>query len=138
MTKIRVEEVIPQGEYIKRLIDQQGVNNLFATQVTYLDDKTVIKLDELETKDSVSFTHDGDEFIIQKDIYISEEIKLENVLVKLYDKLDLTSIEKVKHYTDVSISDLLKKVHEKIVIKEIHYLDERLKTHLIWKDGEMV
>lgn len=51
MTKIKVEEVISQGEYHKRLIDEQGVDNLFAEQITYLDDRTVMKLVNLDTKD---------------------------------------------------------------------------------------
>ena len=50
MTKIKIEEVISQGEYIKRLIDEQGVNNLFAEQITYLDDRAVMKLVNLDTK----------------------------------------------------------------------------------------
>ena len=134
MTKIKVEEVISQGEYIKRLIDQQGVNNLFAEQITYLDDRAVMKLANLETKDKISFTHDGDEFIIQNEIKIDENTILENIIVKYFKPYSSTTL--IKHYSDTSISHIIDSVFT--AVKEIHYLDERLQTHLIWKDGEMV
>ena len=133
MTKIKVEEVIPQGEYIKRLIDEQGVDNLFAEQITYLDDRTVMKLVNLDTKDKISYTNDGRHFILQNEIEIDEDTILKNIIVKFVDPYSLTTF--IKHYNNISISHI---VNNTIGPKEIHYLDERLQTHLIWKDGEMV
>lgn len=138
MTKIRVEEVIPQGEYIKRLIDEQGVDNLFVEQLTYLDDTTIMKLANLETKDDISFTNDGDKFIVQNEVEIDENVELRNILIKNYNKSDLVPFEKVDHYVDISISELLKRIDRNIVINEIYLLDRNFNTHLIWKDGEMV
>lgn len=133
MTKIKVEEVISQGEYIKRLIDEQGVDNLFAEQMTYLNDKTVIKLVDLDTKDKISYTNDGRHFVLQNEIEIDEDTILKNIIVKFVDPYSLTTL--IKHYNNISISHI---ANNTIGPKEIHYLDERLKTHLIWKDGEMV
>lgn len=133
MTKIKVEEVIPQGEYIKRLIDEQGVDNLFAEQITYLDDRTVMKLVNLDTKDKISYTNDGRHFILQNEIEIDEDTILKNIIVKFVDPYSLITF--IKHYNNISISHI---VNNTIGPKEIHYLDERLQTHLIWKDGEMV
>lgn len=137
MMKIKVEEVISQGEYIKRLIDQQGVNNLFAEQITYLDDRAVMKLANLETKDKISFTHDGDEFIIQKEIEIDEDTEFSNILVKAV-MLCEEPFERVIHFLYTSVSELLKNVRSNVSVKEIYCLDENFKTHLLWKDGEMV
>lgn len=133
MTKIKVEEIIPQGEYIKRLIDEQGVDNLFAEQITYLDDRTVMKLVNLDTKDKIDYTNDGKHFVLQSEIEIDEDTKLKNIIVKFVDSYSLTTF--IKHYNNISISHI---VNNTIGPKEIHYLDERLQTHLIWKDGEMV
>ena len=133
MTKIKVEEIIPQGEYIKRLIDEQGVDNLFAEQITYLDDRTVMKLVNLDTKDKIDYTNDGKHFVLQSEIEIDEDTKLKNIIVKFVDPYSLTTF--IKHYNNISISHI---VNNTIGPKEIHYLDERLQTHLIWKDGEMV
>lgn len=133
MTKIKVEEIIPQGEYIKRLIDEQGVDNLFAEQITYLDDRTVMKLVNLDTKDKIDYTNDGKHFVLQSEIEIDEDTKLKNIIVKFVDPYSLTTF--IKHYNNISISHI---VNNTIRPKEIHYLDERLQTHLIWKDGEMV
>ena len=133
MTKIKVEEVVSQGEYIKRLIGQQGVDNLFIEQITYLDDRAVMKLSNLETKDKIFFTNDGQNFVIQDEIEIDEDTILKNIIVKFVDPYSLTTF--IKHYSNISISHI---VNNTIGPKEIHYLDERLQTHLIWKDGEMV
>lgn len=133
MTKIKIEEVIPQGKYIKRLVDEQGVDNLFAEQLTYLDDRTVMKLVNLETKDKISYTNDGKHFVLQNEIEIDEDTTLKNIIVKFVDPYSLTTL--IKHYNNISISHI---VNNTIGPKEIHYLDERLQTHLIWKDGEMV
>ena len=133
MTKIKVEEVVPQGEYIKRLIDEQGVDNLFAEQITYLDDRTVMKLVNLDTKDKISYTNDGKHFVLQNEIEIDEDTTLKNIIVKFVDPYSLTTL--IKHYNNISISHI---VNNTIGPTEIHYLDERLKTHLIWEDGEMV
>ena len=133
MTKIKVEEIIPQGEYIKRLIDEQGVDNLFAEQITYLDDRTVMKLVNLDTKDKIDYTNDGKHFVLQSEIEIDEDTKLKNIIVKFVDPYSLTTF--IKHYNNISISHI---VNNTIGPKEIHYLDERLQTHLIWEYGEMV
>lgn len=133
MTKIKVEEVISQGEYLKRLIDEQGVDNLFAEQITYLDDRTVMKLVNLDTKDKIFYTNDGKHFVIQNEIEIDEDTTLKNIIVKFVDPYSLTTL--IKHYNNISISHI---VNNTIGPKEIHYLDERLQTHLIWEDGEMV
>ncbi|QLF86656.1 hypothetical protein BESEP2_00082 [Staphylococcus phage vB_SepS_BE02] len=133
MTKIKVEEIITHGEYIKRLIDEQGVDNLFAEQITYLDDISVMKLVNLETKDKISFTIDGRHFIIQDEIEIDEDTILKNIIVKFVEPFSFATL--IKHYSGVSISHI---VNNTIGPKEIHYLDERLQTHLIWEDGEMV
>ena len=133
MTKIKVEEVVPQGEYIKRLIDEQGVDNLFAEQITYLDDRTVMKLVDLDTKDKISYTNDGRHFVLQNEIEIDEDTILKNIIVKFVDPYSLTTL--IKHYNNISISHI---INNTIGPTEIHYLDERLKTHLIWEDGEMV
>ena len=134
MTKIKVEEVISQGEYIKRLIDEQGVDNLFATQVTYLDDRTVIKLDELETKDYLSFTHDGDKFVIKNEIEIDEDTILKNIIVRYFKPYSLSTM--INYYSNTSISYLL--YETPLEIKEIYYLDDAMNTHLIWEYREMV
>lgn len=133
MTKIKVEEVISQGEYLKRLIDEQGVDNLFAEQITYLDDRTVMKLVNLDTKDKISYTNDGKHFVLQDEIEIDEDTILKNIIVKFVDPFSFATL--IKHYSGVSISHI---ANNTIGPKEIHYLDERLQTHLIWKDGEMV
>lgn len=133
MTKIKVEEVISQGEYLKRLIDEQGVDNLFAEQITYLDDRTVMKLVNLDTKDKIFYTNDGKHFVIQNEIEIDEDTTLKNIIVKFVDPYSLTTL--IKHYNNISISHI---VNNTIGPKEIHYLDERLQTYLIWEDGEMV
>lgn len=133
MTKIKVEEIISQGEYLKRLIDEQGVDNLFAEQITYLDDRTVMKLVNLDTKDKISYTNDGKHFVLQDEIEIDEDTILKNIIVKFVDPFSFATL--IKHYSGVSISHI---ANNTIGPKEIHYLDERLQTHLIWKDGEMV
>lgn len=133
MTKIKVEEIVPQGEYIKRLIDEQGVDNLFAEQMTYLNDRTVMKLVDLETKDKISYTNDGKHFVVQNEIEIDENTRLKNIIVRYFEPYSSSTL--IKHYSGVSISHI---VNNTIGPKEIHYLDERLQTHLIWEDGEMV
>jgi|GEM_PF-5171379 hypothetical protein len=134
MTKIKVEEIVPQGEYIKRLIDEQGVDNLFAEQMTYLNDRTVMKLVDLETKNKISYTNDGKHFVVQNEIEIDENTRLKNIIVRYFEPYSSSTL--ISHYIKTSISYLVNETP--LEIKEIHYLDERLQTHLIWEDGEMV
>lgn len=134
MTKIKVEEVVPQGEYIKRLIDEQGVDNLFAEQITYLDDRTVIKLVNLDTKDKISYTNDGKHFVLQNEIEINENTKLKNIIVKYFEPYSSSTL--ISHYTNVSISHLVNETP--LEIEEVYYLDDAINTQLIWEYGEMV
>lgn len=134
MTKIKIEEVISQGEYIKRLIDEQGVNNLFTEQITYLDDRAVMKLVNLDTKDKISYTNDGKHFVLQNEIEIDEDTILKNIIVK-YNK-PYSSSTLISHYTNVSISHLVNETP--LEIEEIYYLDDAINTQLIWEYGEMV
>ena len=134
MTKIKVEEVVPQGEYIKRLIDEQGVDNLFAEQITYLDDRTVMKLVNLDTKDKIDYTNDGKHFVLQSEIEIDEDTKLKNIIVKYFEPYSSSTL--ISHYTNVSISHLVNETP--LEIKEVYYLDDAINTQLIWEYGEMV
>lgn len=134
MTKIKVEEVVPQGKYIKRLIDEQGVDNPFVEQITFLTDESILKIADFETKDNVTYTNDGKHLVVQKEIEIDEDTKLKNIIVKYFEPYSSNTL--ISHYIKTSISYLVNETP--LEIKEIHYLDERLQTHLIWKDGEMV
>lgn len=134
MTKIKVEEIVPQGEYIKRLIDEQGVNNLFAEQMTYLNDRTVMKLVNLETKDDISYTNDGKHFVVQNDIEIDEDTILKNIIVRYFEPYSSSTL--ISHYTHTSISHLVNETP--LEIEEIYYLDDAMNTQLIWGYGEIV
>ena len=127
MTKIKIEEVIPQGEYIKRLIDEQGVDNLFAEQITYLDDRTVMKLVNLDTKDKISYTNDGKHFILQNEIEIDEDTILKNIIVRYFKPYSSSTM--INYYSNTSISYLL--YETPLEIKEIYYLDDAMNTQLI-------
>lgn len=134
MTKIKIEEVISQGEYIKRLIDEQGVNNLFAEQITYLDDRAVMKLVNLDTKDKISYTNDGKHFVLQNEIEIDEDTILKNIIVRYFKPYSSSTM--INYYSNTSISYLL--YETPLEIKEIYYLDDAMNTHLIWEYGEMI
>lgn len=138
MTKIKVEEVVTQGEYLKRLIDEQEIESPFVEQITFLTDESILKIADFETKDNVTYTNDGKYLVIQKEIEIDEDTKLHNILVKNVDVSYSIPFKKVNHYVSISISELLKRVDRNIIIEEIYCLDRNFKTHLIWKDGEMV
>ena len=129
MTKIKIEEVISQGEYIKRLIDEQGVNNLFAEQITYLDDRAVMKLVNLDTKDKISYTNDGKHFVLQNEIEIDEDTILKNIIVRYFKPYSSSTM--INYYSNTSISYLL--YETPLEIKEIYYLDDAMNTHLIWE-----
>lgn len=133
MTKIKVEEIVPQGEYIKRLIDEQGVENLFVEQITFLNDKSILKTVDFETKDNVTYTNDGKHLAVQKEIEIDEYTILKNIIVK-YDK-PYNSTELIKHYSNIRLSNI---VNKGLKIEEIYYLDDAMNTQLIWEYGEMV
>lgn len=138
MTKIKVEEVISQGEYLKRLIDEQGIDNPFVEQITFLTDESILKIADFETKDNVTYTNDGKYLVVQKEIEIDEDTELYNIIVKSVDESYAAPLEKVYHYVNISVSELLKRVDRNINIEEIYCLDRNFKTHLIWEDGEMV
>lgn len=137
MTKIKVEEVVSQGEYIKRLIDEQGVENPFIEQITFLTDESILKTTDFETKDNVTYTNDGKYLVIQKEIEIDEDTEFSNILVKAV-MLCEEPFERVIHFLYTSVSELLKNIRSNVSVKEIYCLDENFKTHLLWKDGEMV
>lgn len=65
MTKIKVEEVISHGEYLKKLIDEQGAENFFVEQIAYSNDKSFLKIVNFETKDNVTYTDNGEDLIIR-------------------------------------------------------------------------
>lgn len=134
MTKIKVEEVISQGEYIKRLIDEQGVENPFIEQITFLTDESILKTTDFETKDNVTYTNNGKYLVVQREIEIDEDAILKNIIVK-YDK-PYSSSTLISHYTNVSISHLVNETP--LEIEEIYYLDDAINTQLIWEYGEMV
>lgn len=126
MTKIKVEEIIPQGEYIKRLIDEQGVENLFVEQITFLTDKSILKTVDFETKDNVTYTNDGKHLVVQKEIEIDEYTILKNIIVR-YDKPH-NSTELIKHYSNIRLSNI---VNKGLKIEEIYYLDDAMNTQLM-------
>lgn len=134
MTKIKVEEVISQGEYIKRLIDEQGVENPFIEQITFLTDESILKTTDFETKDNVTYTNNGKYLVVQREIEIDEDTILKNIIVK-YGK-PYSSSTLISHYTNVSISHLVNETP--LEIEEIYYLDDAINTQLIWEYGEMV
>lgn len=133
MTKIKVEEVISQGEYIKRLIDEQGVENLFVEQITFLTDESILKTIDFETKDNVTYTNDGKHLVVQKEIEIDENTVLKNIIVR-YDK-PYNSTALIKHYSNIRISNI---VNKGLKIEEIYHLDDAMNTQLIWEYGEMI
>lgn len=140
MTKIKIEEVISQGEYLKRLIDkQEGQKTFFIEQITYLTDtststsNTYLKIADFETKDNTT-SNNGKDLIIQKEIEIDEDTILENMIVKYFNPYSSTTA--INYYTNTSISFLVNETP--IKIKEAYYLDDTMNTQLIWKNGEMV
>lgn len=137
MTTIKVEEVISQGEYIKRLIDEQGVENPFIAQIISSTDKSSLSIVNFNTKDSINYTTDGNNLVIQKELEIDEDTEFSNILVKAV-MLCEEPFERVIHFLYTSVSELLKNVRSNVSVKEIYCLDENFKTHLLWKDGEMV
>lgn len=137
MTKIKVEEVVSQGEYIKRLIDEQGAENPFIAQIISSTDKSSLSIVNFNTKDSINYTTDGNNLVIQKELEIDEDTEFSNILVKAV-MLCEEPFERVIHFLYTSVSELLKNVRSNVSVKEIYCLDENFKTHLLWKDGEMV
>lgn len=140
MTKIKVEEVISQGEYLKRLIDkQEGQKTFFIEQITYLTNEsmstsnTYLKIADFETKDNIT-SNNGKDLIIQKEIEIDENTILENIIVKYFNPYSSTIA--INYYNNTNISFLVNVAPLKV--KEVYYLDDTMNTQLIWKDGEMV
>ncbi|AHG24010.1 hypothetical protein SEP9_089 [Staphylococcus phage vB_SepS_SEP9] len=134
MTKIKVEEVISHGEYLKKLIDEQGAENFFVEQIAYSNDKSFLKIVNFETKDNVTYADNGEDLIIQKEIEINEHTILENIIVKHFNPYSSTTM--IDYYKNVNISHLVNETPLKI--KEVYYLDDAMNTQLIWKNGEMV
>lgn len=134
MTKIKVEEIVPQGEYIKRLIDEQGVKNLFVEQITFLADESILKTVDFETKDNVTYTNDGKHLVVRKEIEIDEDTILKNIIVRYFEPYSSSTL--ISHYTNTSISYLVNETP--LEIEEVYYLDDTINTQLIWEYGEMV